>query len=282
MDRTHSGDTGFHDAFPSISRAPIAAGPDGSYTLQIFVDHCSVEVFGNARARQHDRTDLPRCRPNIPRPVLHRRHSRRCAPTHRFRKGNSLMEHRKLGSSGLYISEIAYGNWFTHGEQIDQAAATQCVKQALDLGITTFDTADAYAGTRPRKRWARRSKEHAVKAWRFSPRPTSRPGRAGTTVACPANTSWSPSTHRSAGSRPTMSISTRLTGTTTRPRWKRRCRPSPILSGPGKRTTSGCRSGRRTRSGPELPLRKNLASSSSPTSRSIPCCGASSNRRSFP
>ncbi|MFP3686394.1 aldo/keto reductase, partial [Bacillus sp. SIMBA_026] len=41
-----------------------------------------------------------------------------------------------------------YGNWFTHGEQIDQAAATQCVKQALDLGITTFDTADAYAGTR--------------------------------------------------------------------------------------------------------------------------------------
>lgn len=39
-------------------------------------------------------------------------------------------------------------NWFTHGEQIDKTAGTQCVKQALDLGITTFDTADAYAGTR--------------------------------------------------------------------------------------------------------------------------------------
>lgn len=58
------------------------------------------------------------------------------------------MEYRKLGSSGMYISELAYGNWVTHGEQIDQDAATACVRQALDLGITTFDTADAYAGTR--------------------------------------------------------------------------------------------------------------------------------------
>lgn len=58
------------------------------------------------------------------------------------------MEYRKLGSSGMYISELAYGNWVTHGEQIDQDAANACVRQALDLGITTFDTADAYAGTR--------------------------------------------------------------------------------------------------------------------------------------
>jgi aryl-alcohol dehydrogenase-like predicted oxidoreductase len=58
------------------------------------------------------------------------------------------MEYRKLGSSGMYISELAYGNWVTHGEQIDQDAAVACVRQALDLGITTFDTADAYAGTR--------------------------------------------------------------------------------------------------------------------------------------
>ncbi|WP_115786879.1 aldo/keto reductase family protein [Arthrobacter silvisoli] len=58
------------------------------------------------------------------------------------------MEYRKLGNSGLYISEIAYGNWTTHGEQIGQDAASSCVRTALDLGITTFDTADAYAGTR--------------------------------------------------------------------------------------------------------------------------------------
>jgi len=58
------------------------------------------------------------------------------------------MEYRKLGLSGMYVSELAYGNWVTHGEQIDQDEATACVRQALDLGITTFDTADAYAGTR--------------------------------------------------------------------------------------------------------------------------------------
>lgn len=58
------------------------------------------------------------------------------------------MEYRKLGSSGMYISALAYGNWVTHGEQIDQEAATACVRKALDLGITTFDTADAYASTR--------------------------------------------------------------------------------------------------------------------------------------
>ncbi|RAX46806.1 aldo/keto reductase [Arthrobacter sp. AQ5-06] len=58
------------------------------------------------------------------------------------------MEYRKLGSSGMYISELAYGNWVTHGEQIDKDAAKACVRQAVDLGITTFDTADAYAGTR--------------------------------------------------------------------------------------------------------------------------------------
>lgn len=48
----------------------------------------------------------------------------------------------------MYISALAYGNWVTHGEQIDQDAASACVRQALDLGITTFDTADVYAGTK--------------------------------------------------------------------------------------------------------------------------------------
>jgi len=54
------------------------------------------------------------------------------------------MEHRYLGSSGLQISEIAYGNWITHGGQVEKDAATACVHAALDAGITTFDTADVY------------------------------------------------------------------------------------------------------------------------------------------
>ncbi|MCQ4041145.1 aldo/keto reductase family protein [Streptantibioticus rubrisoli] len=58
------------------------------------------------------------------------------------------MEHRHLGRSGLLISEIAYGNWLTHGSQVEEDTATDCVRAALDAGITTFDTADVYADTR--------------------------------------------------------------------------------------------------------------------------------------
>src|SRR4051794_6313879 len=58
------------------------------------------------------------------------------------------METRNLGKSGLKISEIAYGNWLTHGSQVEEDAALACVRQALDEGITTFDTADVYANTK--------------------------------------------------------------------------------------------------------------------------------------
>ena len=58
------------------------------------------------------------------------------------------MEFRHLGRSGLLISEIAYGNWITHGSQVEEDAAGECVRAALDEGITTFDTADVYAGGR--------------------------------------------------------------------------------------------------------------------------------------
>ncbi|HEU5043595.1 MAG TPA: aldo/keto reductase family protein [Nocardioidaceae bacterium] len=58
------------------------------------------------------------------------------------------METRNLGSSGLKISEIAYGNWLTHGSQVEEDAALACVRQALEEGITTFDTADVYANTK--------------------------------------------------------------------------------------------------------------------------------------
>jgi aryl-alcohol dehydrogenase-like predicted oxidoreductase len=58
------------------------------------------------------------------------------------------MKTRNLGASGLKITEIAYGNWLTHGSQVEEDAALACVRAALDAGITTFDTADAYANTR--------------------------------------------------------------------------------------------------------------------------------------
>jgi aryl-alcohol dehydrogenase-like predicted oxidoreductase len=58
------------------------------------------------------------------------------------------MDFRYLGRSGLKISEITYGNWLTHGSQVENDVATQCVRAALDAGISTFDTADVYANTK--------------------------------------------------------------------------------------------------------------------------------------
>jgi aryl-alcohol dehydrogenase-like predicted oxidoreductase len=53
------------------------------------------------------------------------------------------MEHRRLGGSGLQVSAVTYGNWLTHGKDTEQVAR-ECVAAALDVGITTFDTADVY------------------------------------------------------------------------------------------------------------------------------------------
>jgi len=58
------------------------------------------------------------------------------------------MEFRHLGRSGMLVSEISYGNWLTHGSQVEADQAVACVREALEVGITTFDTADVYAQTK--------------------------------------------------------------------------------------------------------------------------------------
>ncbi|HVL65170.1 MAG TPA: aldo/keto reductase family protein [Actinomycetota bacterium] len=54
------------------------------------------------------------------------------------------MEYRHLGASGVMVSEIALGNWVTHGGQVGAEAAQKSVRAALDAGINFFDTADIY------------------------------------------------------------------------------------------------------------------------------------------
>lgn len=54
------------------------------------------------------------------------------------------MEYRRLGGAGAVVSEIALGNWVTHGGQVGEDAARACVAAALDAGINFFDTADVY------------------------------------------------------------------------------------------------------------------------------------------
>ncbi len=108
-----------------------------------------------------------------------------------------MVNHRSLGNSGLKISEITYGNWLTHGSQVEKDAAVACVHAALDAGITSYDTADVYANTKAEKVLGkalkgqrRESLEIFTKVYCRSVR------RAPTTWGCPASTSWSPSTAR--------------------------------------------------------------------------------------
>ena len=54
------------------------------------------------------------------------------------------MRYRKLGSSDLVVSEISLGTWLSYGEGEVRARHIGCVRRALDLGVTLFDTANVY------------------------------------------------------------------------------------------------------------------------------------------
>ena len=56
------------------------------------------------------------------------------------------MQYRKLGGTGLKISEITYGSWLTFGNQVELDAAKELIEKAFALGINSFDTADVYKG----------------------------------------------------------------------------------------------------------------------------------------
>ena len=55
------------------------------------------------------------------------------------------MHYRRLGKSGIKVSEISFGAWVTFGNQLDEIAATRIVHAAYDQGVNYFDNADVYA-----------------------------------------------------------------------------------------------------------------------------------------
>ena len=58
------------------------------------------------------------------------------------------MQYRRLGRSGLKVSELALGSWLTYGTVTEKQQAVACVKEAYDLGINHFDCANVY-GSEP-------------------------------------------------------------------------------------------------------------------------------------
>ncbi|GIM48132.1 aldo/keto reductase [Collibacillus ludicampi] len=57
------------------------------------------------------------------------------------------MEYRRLGKSGLKVSEIALGSWLTYGTVTEREQAISCVHKAYELGINHFDCANMYGAT---------------------------------------------------------------------------------------------------------------------------------------
>ncbi|MEG1969025.1 MAG: aldo/keto reductase [Burkholderiaceae bacterium] len=56
------------------------------------------------------------------------------------------MQYRRLGRSGLKVSELSLGSWVTYGNQVDTRLARELMAAAFDAGVNFFDNAEAYAG----------------------------------------------------------------------------------------------------------------------------------------
>jgi voltage-dependent potassium channel beta subunit len=55
------------------------------------------------------------------------------------------MNYRRLGASGLKVSELSFGSWVTYGNQLSGAPARECMAAAFDAGVNFFDNAEVYA-----------------------------------------------------------------------------------------------------------------------------------------
>src|SRR5512141_2457146 len=55
------------------------------------------------------------------------------------------MNYRRLGASGLKVSELSFGSWVTYGNQLSGEPARDCMAAAYDAGVNFFDNADVYA-----------------------------------------------------------------------------------------------------------------------------------------
>ena len=149
------------------------------------------------------------------------------------------VEYRRLGSSGLRVSAIGLGcNPF--GNEVDAADRRGHRRPALDLGVTYFDTADAYFEGRSEEYLGRASptwqRGEIIVATKFG----NRMGPGRTTPAPRASTSCTPARPACAACKPTTSTSTRSTRPTARRRSRRRCGRSNDLVRQGKVRYIGC------------------------------------------
>lgn len=61
------------------------------------------------------------------------------------------MEYRRLGKSGLKVSELSLGSWVTFSKQVDQNDAIDLMRHAYDAGVNFFDNAEGYEAGKSEK-----------------------------------------------------------------------------------------------------------------------------------
>ena len=86
----------------------------------------------------------------------------------------NTMNYRRLGRSGLKVSELSFGSWVTYGNQLDVDVARECMAAAYDAGVNFFDNAEVYAKRRVRADHGRGARSARLAAARpMSCRPSS-------------------------------------------------------------------------------------------------------------
>ena len=61
-----------------------------------------------------------------------------------FQPKGDCVEYRRLGGSGVKVSELSLGSWLTYGGSVAEQQATDCIHKAYELGINFFDTDNVY------------------------------------------------------------------------------------------------------------------------------------------
>ena len=194
--------------------------------------------------------------------------------------GEVSMEYRHLGRSGLKVSAVSYGNWITHGSQLEAERATACVRAALDAGITTFDTADVYANGRAETILGdalagerREGLEICTKVYFPTGPGPNDTGLSRKHIHEAINASLTAAQDRLCGSLPSASL--RLRDATER----NHGRPSPTWSKLARLSISASASGQPSNCARHMHWRLICASRWSPTSRGTTPCTASSRPR---
>ncbi len=135
----------------TAAHASAPSGESVGDAMRLIAHSASTESGGLAAARRvvaADSCSAGRRHRTILVGTMGGRDSTVRAPSARFRPKDrtmTAMNYRRLGASGLKVSELSFGSWVTYGNQLGADLARECMAAAFDAGVNFFDNAEVYA-----------------------------------------------------------------------------------------------------------------------------------------